>query len=166
MKGGSPWMEKWMKGLTDFFLLCSFFSFLPSRCTLMDHHNHNSHHPPSPSLLSPFFLFFNFLSSLSPLLLSFPPTAPVCACDSALCTRSLFLGVTAVHSPVPYCGAVHHLHAFSVLQQNEFLIGPERGERSTKRRWLFLLSPYLCVHAGMSQCKPLITVSTPCLMWH
>lgn len=44
--------------------------------------------------------------------------------------------VTAVHSPVPYCGAVHHLHAFSILQQNEFLIGPEGGERNGKRRWL------------------------------
>uniref|UniRef100_A0A8C8DVH1 Phospholipid-transporting ATPase n=1 Tax=Oryzias sinensis TaxID=183150 RepID=A0A8C8DVH1_9TELE len=42
--------------------------------------------------------------------------------------------ITFFHSPVPYCGALHHLHAFSVLQQNEFLIGPQRRGRSRKRR--------------------------------
>lgn len=177
-------MEKWVKGLTDFFLLCSFFFFLPCHYSLMDHPNQNSHHTISYPILSPN-SFHSLFYTLS-LLLLYPLfllssslfitvssffsflVSPHCSCvvvtlPSAL-ARSVM--VTAVHSPVPYCGAVHHLHAFSVLQQNEFLIGPERRDRSRKRRWLSLLSPHLCMHGGMSQCKSLITVSTALFRWN
>lgn len=72
--------KKWDQGLTDFFLLCSFFSFLPPRCTLME----NSH--PPPSYRSPFSILF--ISYLSPPL-SFSP-ACLSLCYLHLC--SLFLG--------------------------------------------------------------------------
>lgn len=90
----------------------------------------NSHHPPSS--FSPLFPYIipHPPSFLLPSPHSFPPLHA-----SHFAPHHSFW-VTAVHSPVPYCGAVHHLHAFSILQQNEFLIGPEGGERSGKRRWL------------------------------
>lgn len=80
MKQASRWMEKWVEGLTDFLLLCSFFSFLPSRCTLMDHHNQNSHQSSNHFFL-PFLLFTSpFSSSFITVssLLSSHLTAPVC----------------------------------------------------------------------------------------
>lgn len=137
-----------MSERSDRFLLPVFFLlFSPSHCTPMDHRNRNSRYsqpllfsralPFTPSRLILTFpaSFFIFVSSLPvpvpPLCLS---CILVCGRYSSLCTHTAFLGLTAVHPPVPYCGALHHLHAFSVLQQNEFLTGPERRERSRKRR--------------------------------
>lgn len=132
------WTNEWKDWQIFFFLLCFFFPFT----SLMDHHNPNSHHPPSFFSL-PFHAYPTFFHppppppvTTPPSLLSprfFPPPI-LCDCDSAPLHS---FTVTAVHSPVPYCGAVHHLHAFSVLQRNEFLIEPNRRERSRKSRWFF-----------------------------
>lgn len=121
------------------------------------HHEWKKMRPRSDRFL-PAVLFLLFSpSSLHPngkftpsSIIPFPPfpssSFPIClplfpfllrAFHCAICTSARSFWVTAVHSPVPYCGAVHHLHAFSILQQNEFLIGPERGGRSGNRRWLF-----------------------------
>lgn len=137
-----------MKGLTDFFLLCFFLLFSP----LSLHLNGPPHLKFTPSTIIPFSLLLSFtlmpilttsnllLLLLSPyhlitvhtLLISSPHRSCVPVTLPSALTHSFM--VTAVHSPVPYCGAVHHLHAISVLQQNEFLIGPNRRERSRKRR--------------------------------
>lgn len=125
-KKASPWMEKWVQGLTDVFLLCFFFSFLPSRCTLMENF--------TPSSIIPFSLFISFLSPVFFFVFSSPfPLHCSCVPVTMPSAPAHSFWVTAVHSPVPYCGAVHHLHAFSILQQNEFLIGPEREERGAGR---------------------------------
>lgn len=124
-KKASPWMKK-MKPRSDRCLpAVLFLLFSPS-----------SLHPNgkfTPSSIIPFSLSlpFHFLFVSFSFLFSCVPF------HYAICTSVRSFWVTAVHSPVPYCGAVHHLHAFSILQQNEFLIGPERGGRSGNRRWLF-----------------------------
>lgn len=77
---------------------------------------------------------------------------------------------------MPYCGAVHHLHAFSILQQNEFLIGPETRRREEREEEVtlslsflfsfFFSSPFPRMRASMSCCGRLGVTLTASVALH
>lgn len=163
---------------SDRFLPAMLFSSLllpllpPLRCTLLDKFTPSSLHLLLPLPLPSSFLSLSHLLHLH-LLLRVPPVLSLCTIlppppsPSSPLTSPHSLGVNPpVHSPVPYCGAVHHLHAFSILQQNEFLIGPETQRREEREEEvtlsLFFSFPFFFLFLFLHACRHVLLQAAGC----